>query len=236
MRSAHDRRGTPLRGHTPEPRPAAVDRHSGPSSRHRLGDWYGRAPTACLAHDDVHGLGDPHRPGRPVGRPAGRGLDLLLFRHVAPRDDRRRSPGGTRRSRRRFPDRRVPASAPRPRPHRRSRQAWRIRLPRIQVERALEHARRQARRCHGNRHREDRRRVHELRRWHPPHRRGRRGAPHRPRPRLRDTQDPGRRPLRAVDPRPVGPAWGPTRPRCPSSTSPRPRTPRRVTDPRTCAA
>lgn len=30
-------------------------------------------------------------------------------------------------------------------------------------------------------------------------------------------------------------AWGPTRPRCPSSTSPRPRTPRRATGPRRCA-
>lgn len=40
----------------------------------------------------------------------------------------------------------------------------------------------------------------------------------------------------AVDPRPVGPApRGPTRPRCPSSTSPRPRTPRRATSVRRCA-
>ena len=30
-------------------------------------------------------------------------------------------------------------------------------------------------------------------------------------------------------------AWGPTRPRCPSSTSPRPRTPRRATSARRCA-
>ena len=171
---------------------------------HRLG----RASPPGLAHDDVHGLGDPHRPRGPVGRPAGRRLDLRIRRHVAPSDDRRGRGGGPCRGHHRLPDRRVPAPAPRPRPHRRGRQARRIRLPRIQIQRPLEHARRQARRRHGNRHREDGRRVHELRRRHPAHRRGRRRPAHRVGSRLRDPQVPGLGPLRAVDPRPVGSAPG----------------------------
>ena len=212
-----------------------MDRHPGPAARDRLGDRHGRAPPPGLAHDDVHGLGDPHRPGWPVGRPPGRRLDLLLLRHVAPRDDRRGRPGGPRRGRHRLPDRRVPASAPRPRPHRRGRHTRRIRLPRIQVERSLEHARRQARRRHGDRHRQDGRRVHELRRRHPPHRRGRRRSPHRAGPRLRPSRPPTPTDSSCGSATCGASAWAPTRPRCPSSTSPRPRTPRRATRARRCA-